>query len=113
MLDCLPRWHVLSTWEEKQEEVGMQQKKKKARRSSHCGLCFPLVCLPGPDLSAAAAPQMKVGRRRKMMKVQVELHAAQSGDLWSKPRGRRGIQLALMTATEHDLLERGKDRLDY
>jgi len=73
-----------------------------ARRSSHCGLYshllrLHLVCLPGLDLSAAAAPQMKVGMKKK---VQVELHrvaAAQSGDPWSKPRGRRGIQLPQMT----------------
>ena len=78
------------------------------RRSSHCGLCshllhHQLVCLPGPDLSAAAAPQKKVGRKKK---VQVELQsaaAAQSGDPWAKPRGRKGIQLAQMTATEHVL----------
>ena len=39
-----------------------------------------LVCLPGLDLSAAAAPQKKVGRKKK---VQVELQsaaAAQSGE---------------------------------
>jgi len=73
-----------------------------ARRSSHCGLCSHLlhqqmVCLPGLDQSAAAAPQMKVEMKKK---VQVELQraaAAQSGDPSSEPRGRKGSQLAQMT----------------
>jgi len=72
-----------------------------AKKSSHCGPCFllhlqQLVCLPGLDQAAAAAHQMKVGTKQ----VRVEPRhaaAAQSGDPWSKPRGRKEIQLAQMT----------------
>ena len=99
MWGCLPHWRALATWEEKQ---GEGRRQKMAKKSSHCGPCFllhlqQLVCLPGLDPAAAAAHQTKVGTR----KVQVgplRADVALSGDPWSKPRGRKEIQQAQMTA---------------